>query len=450
MTKWPLALAFLAVAAVTTPSARQAPRGVLLSELTWLEAEQALTPDTVVVIPLGAAAKEHGPHLKLKNDLILSDYVTGRVLERADVVVAPTVTYHFYPAFLEYPGSTHLRRDTARDVVVDVVRSLAAYGPKRFYVLNTGISTNRALAPAADTLAADGILLRYTNLSQLLEPVERQIRQQEGGTHADEIETSMILYINPSSVDMSKAVKDYDAGGVGPLSRVKGKPDTTYSPTGIWGDPTLATREKGRLVVEALVAGVLADIEQTRVATVPPGRPRSPAAQPAPRPALAAPAPAATVATPFGTEGDRREIRGLADVFQTAWRNQDSWGVASLWTEDGHLAHADGFVERNRQEILEQRATMFMRREYRLSFHTLSFGDIRFVGPGVAVTTGRWSLYGVRSEAGKPASQAGGPCEVVFTKTPGDGWRIASFQYVQHERGAPPVPTRVLNLEWRQ
>jgi len=39
------------------------PKGVLLEDLTWQEAEKVLTPSTVVVIPLGAASKEHGPHL---------------------------------------------------------------------------------------------------------------------------------------------------------------------------------------------------------------------------------------------------------------------------------------------------------------------------------------------------------------------------------------------------
>jgi len=43
----------------------------------------------------------------------------------ADVVLAPTIPYHFYPAFVEYPGSTTLRLETARDLVVDVCRSLA-------------------------------------------------------------------------------------------------------------------------------------------------------------------------------------------------------------------------------------------------------------------------------------------------------------------------------------
>ena len=49
-----------------------AAQGVLLEDLTWIEAEKVLRAETVVVIPLGAASKEHGPHLKLKNDLILA------------------------------------------------------------------------------------------------------------------------------------------------------------------------------------------------------------------------------------------------------------------------------------------------------------------------------------------------------------------------------------------
>src|SRR6185295_3987747 len=81
-------------------------KGVLLEDLTWVEAEKRLTPQTIVVIPIGAAAKEHGPHLKLKNDLILAEYLKKRVLAQADVVIAPTVNYHFYPSFLESPGST--------------------------------------------------------------------------------------------------------------------------------------------------------------------------------------------------------------------------------------------------------------------------------------------------------------------------------------------------------
>lgn len=242
-------------------------KGVLLEDLTWVEAEKRLTPQTVVVIPIGAAAKEHGPHLKLKNDLILAEYLKKRVLAQADVVIAPTVNYHFYPAFLEYPGSTSLRLETARDLMVDICRSLARHGPRRFYALNTGVSTLRALKLSAEVLAAEGIMLRYTDTLKIVEEVEKEVSKQEGGTHADEIETSMILYMDPSAVEMKKAVKDYHPQGKGGLTRDP-QGEGTYSPTGIWGDPTLATREKGKKVVEAKVAAILKEIEELRRAAV--------------------------------------------------------------------------------------------------------------------------------------------------------------------------------------
>lgn len=249
------------------------PKGVLLENLTWQEAEKVLKPETVVVIALGAAAKEHGPHLKLKNDWTMAEYYKARVLKSADVVIAPTINYHFYPAFVEYPGSTSLRLETARDLTVDICRGLSRFGPKRFYIINTGVSTLRALKPAAEILAADGILLHYLDVTKDVADVVKPIEKQPGGTHADEIETSKMLYIAPVSVEMKKAVKDYnprpDRPGI-PLTRDPQKAargEGTYSPTGSWGDPTLATREKGRIVTEATFAAILKQIETLRRAT---------------------------------------------------------------------------------------------------------------------------------------------------------------------------------------
>jgi creatinine amidohydrolase len=256
----------------TTASAQN--KGVLLENLTWQEAEKLLKPETVVIIALGAAAKEHGPHLKLKNDWTIAEYYKRRVLKSADVVVAPTINYHFYPAFVEYPGSTTLRMETARDLTMDICRSLARFGPRRFYLINTGVSTLRALRPAAEALAAEGILLHYLDVTKDVEQAVKPLMRQEGGTHADEIETSKMLYIDPAAVNMRKAVKDYTPrpGASTRLTRdpqVAARGEGTYSPTGSWGDPTLATREKGRKVTEATVAVILKQIEALRQ-TAPP------------------------------------------------------------------------------------------------------------------------------------------------------------------------------------
>lgn len=265
-----LAVVFFFPLAVTTLSSGKAPEhpAVLLEKLTWDEAEPLLTRDTIVVIPLGAGSKEHGRHLQLNNDFLMAEYFKRRVLEAApqNVVIAPTINYSFYPAFLEYPGSTSVSLETARAMFNDIVHSLAHYGPRRFYILNTGISTLRPLALSAADLAKDGIVLRYLDLTQD-NPVEKKLRQS-GGTHADEIETSMTLFIAPETVQMKKAVRDLGPDHRGPLTRDP-KGNGTYSPSGAWGDPTLATREKGQAITESLVAIILKDIESLRRTSLP-------------------------------------------------------------------------------------------------------------------------------------------------------------------------------------
>jgi creatinine amidohydrolase len=148
-----------------------------------------------------------------------------------------------------------------------VCTSLARFGPRRFYALNTGISTIKALAPAAEVLAKGGILLCYTDLESL-SATAREVCAQELGSHADETETSMMLVIAPDTVDMSKAVKDCSPRGQGGLSRDPTS-EKTYSPSGVWGDPTLATRAKGEKLVAALTAILVDDIEKLRRAPLP-------------------------------------------------------------------------------------------------------------------------------------------------------------------------------------
>ena len=267
----PLSLVLAGACDGKSPASRPDPgpaKGTLLEQLTWTEAEAKLGADAVVVLPLGAAAKEHGPHLRLNNDWLLAEYYKGRVLQAADVVVAPTLGYHYYPAFVEYPGSTTLSESTARDVVVDIVRSLARHGPRRFYVLNTGVSTVRPLEQSREILAREGIALAYTDILAISAPVEARIAQQPGGTHADEIETSMMLYIAPETCDMSKAVRDWAPKTKPGFSRTQDGPGH-YSKTGVWGDATLATRDKGEAIVENMVVGILADIEALRAAALP-------------------------------------------------------------------------------------------------------------------------------------------------------------------------------------
>jgi len=236
-------------------------RSVRLESLSWKEAAGVLTPQTIVMIPLGAASKEHGPHLKLGNDFFMAEYLAKEVTARTTVVTAPTVNYSFYPAFVEYPGATSLRLETARDLIVDICHGLAHFGPRKFYVLNTGVSTIRPLTAAAEQLAREGIAMRFTDILHASAEVEKQVEQQPKGTHADEIETSMMLYIAPESVDISKAQKDFPSGSPFQWRDPKAP---NYSPSGIFGDATLATREKGEKIVRAQIDFIVREIEALR------------------------------------------------------------------------------------------------------------------------------------------------------------------------------------------
>jgi amidase len=250
--------------------------GVRLGEMPWTDAEKLLGPERIVVLPLGAGSKEHGPHLLLGNDQLLADGLAARVLQARPVALLPTLTYGFYPAFLEYPGSISLSFETQRDVVMEIARSIARYGPRRFYVLNTGVSTARPLAAAAEALAAEGIVMRFTDIIKAGKPAEDAVRQQRMGTHADEIETSTMLFLAPGSVRMEKAVADGLTERSGPLTRDVSSATGHVSASGVFGDPTLADWRKGQQIAEAMVAAIVADIDALAAAAPPAGALRSP------------------------------------------------------------------------------------------------------------------------------------------------------------------------------
>ena len=91
--------------------------------------------------------------------------------------------------------------------------------------------------------------------------LKKSLLTQAAGTHADELETSVMLYIAPEIVKLDRAQPDvHPDKGPGGLTRDPNATTGVYSPTGAWGDPTRATREKGRFTPEALVKELAAAI----------------------------------------------------------------------------------------------------------------------------------------------------------------------------------------------
>ena len=237
-------------------------KGVFLEQISWTSAKKLLTAEAVVVIPLGAGAKEHGPHLPLSSDYIQAEGTAKLLALERKVIIKPIVNYGFYPLFLKYAGSTSIDFTTATEMILSIVRSLSGYGPKRFYVINVGVSTTPTLAAAAKLLADEGILLYYSQYDRPnFTKIEDLLRTEAFGGHADEIETSNVLYLRPNLVDMTKAVNDSSSKEKeGILSPVQME-NAAYSPTGIEGYAALATKEKGKLFIQAYTKEVINEID---------------------------------------------------------------------------------------------------------------------------------------------------------------------------------------------
>ena len=120
-------------------------RGVWLEDLTWPEAKARFDANAVVVIPVGAAAKAHGPHLPLKTDALTARALGQRLIERLPVVAAPVVGFGFYPAFTAFAGSQHLSGRHVQGADARSHRQSARPRRPPHRLINTGVSTEKPL-----------------------------------------------------------------------------------------------------------------------------------------------------------------------------------------------------------------------------------------------------------------------------------------------------------------
>jgi creatinine amidohydrolase len=239
--------------------------GYRLEELNWKEASGYLAAERPVVLPVAAGTKAHGPHLPLGTDKMVIEELSKRLAEKADVLVLPTLSYGFFPAFVDWPASVSIEADNFKRFVGDIIRSLAKHGARRFLILDGGVSTQFPLRILAAELREElQVLVGVSNVIGLGLEVEREVCEQKQGGHADEAETSCMLAIRPDLVDMSRAPTDFNTSLPGTQRdgvikvAVAGK---MMSASGIHGDASLATAEKGRRILDAMEADLLTFLE---------------------------------------------------------------------------------------------------------------------------------------------------------------------------------------------
>src|SRR5882757_9564188 len=93
--------------------------------LTWDEVARRIAAGAAAILPIGAAAKQHGFHLPLNTDRIQAEWFAAGLAQRLDALIWPTVSYGYYPAFIEYAGSgSSLSASTFEAVVYEIAAGI--------------------------------------------------------------------------------------------------------------------------------------------------------------------------------------------------------------------------------------------------------------------------------------------------------------------------------------
>ena len=257
-------------------------------EHTWPELrELAAREDVVVVIPT-ATLEDHGHHLPIDTDARLISAICERAVTAAGgrALLFPTQVHGYTPHHLDFPGSVTLRWNVFVEALVDQGRSLIRHGFDRLLFVN-GHGSNQPLVDIAARLL--GVEHReavcgscFYLQSEAGRRVIAEVRDSPhpgGMAHACELETSIYLALQPELVQMDKAVREipeWDSEHVwldwsdGPLSVWPHW--SGLSRSGVVGDATVATAEKGERLLSAAVAEIREYIEEMATRPRRPGR----------------------------------------------------------------------------------------------------------------------------------------------------------------------------------
>jgi creatinine amidohydrolase len=209
-----------------------------LGRATWPEVD-----GRIVIVPVGSC-EQHGPHLPLHTDTVIATALARRLAAvRADCIVTPPLAITASGEHQGFPGTLSIGTEAMVDVLVEIVRS-AGWSPGVVFVNGHG-GNAEAMRRAADIADHEGrsMLVWWP-------------RPAAGDPHAGHLETSLMLALAPDDVRLDRAV----AGPVPPLDELVRHGVLACSPSGVLGDPTSASADEGRRILEELVAQLVAAV----------------------------------------------------------------------------------------------------------------------------------------------------------------------------------------------
>jgi len=232
-----------------------------LVNLTWDEAEKRLREARVAILPLGSC-EQHGYHLPLGTDTTMAERISERVAELVGGIVLPVVPYGQVWSAKHFPGTISLRSSTLKSVLTDVCISLERHGVKAVAFISGHLGNLSVVKECARDLLdicpkLQTMYFCYPDYKNLAKGIMETKLWNESVFHAGEIETSLMLAVDPDSCRMDRAIADFPP--------VPEKLEYTpmfwheFNRSGVFGDATAATAEKGSKYFDRLTSRI-ADI----------------------------------------------------------------------------------------------------------------------------------------------------------------------------------------------
>lgn len=231
--------------------------------LTWPEAREAVAAMPVALLPIGAV-EQHGPHMTLAADALAAESLGRLIAQRTGVVLLPTLPYGQVWSLSSFPGSLSISNDTLQRVLVDLVSALGRQGFRAVVLLSGHLGNMTAMKEAArEVFTRSGpktYFLFYPGLSEAAAGVTESAPSHGGIMHADETETSLLLALAPEAVHLERAVAEYP--NYPPDFDVTPYMWEAVSSSGVFGNATLASAQKGQRLVSGVLERTVPLIEQ--------------------------------------------------------------------------------------------------------------------------------------------------------------------------------------------
>lgn len=204
------------------------------------------------------STEQHGSHLVTGFDLAAAQAVCVRAAERAvrDVALLPGLPFGSSDHWLPLGATWSLQPETLIDVLRDVIRSAGAIGFPRLVIVNGHAGNIGPGVTAVGRPAESPCVPEFVSYWTLVDAdAARALSPSDRGAvgHAGEVETAIALHLGDLAIDErlpapAGRVLDGGPGTADPVVRAPRPLDE--APSGIYGDPSSATRELGELMIE--------------------------------------------------------------------------------------------------------------------------------------------------------------------------------------------------------